>query len=342
MIEKRINYDFIEIGTSNFDTLIADCSDEKIGLSIEPLKVYLDVLPNKPNVTKVCAAISDDDGEIDIYHIPISLIHKHNLPIWVKGCNSVTKPHDFARKTLGEEFYDSLVSIDKVKMMSWETLVSDYKINSIKYLKIDTEGHDHVILKSYIQECNKNPKLFADKILFEYNESSNKLVLDEIISSLKNYTAEYLEQDVVLTKIFNEKSYVLYANEQYFDIVHSCIKSIRTFSKLPILVYLLDSDKKIDIDNVTTIKWNTKSLNDNEMYLNSSGNFYIDRSKNSVYKLLIQRPLIVKDALENYSKVVAYVDSDSVATQYCDRIFDMYDSSLDYPYFVEGIYDYLI
>jgi len=36
------------------------------------------------------------------------------------------------------------------------------------------------------------------------------------------------------------------------------------------------------------------------------------------------------------------VDSDSVATQYCDRIFDMYDSSLDYPYFVEGIYDYLI
>lgn len=140
----------------------------------------------------------------------------------------------------------------------------------------------------------------------------------------------------------HEKSYVLYANEQYFDIVYGCVKSIRTFSKLPILVYLLDSDKKIDIENVTTIKWNTKSLSDENMYLNSSGNFYIDRSKNSVYKLLIQRPLIVKDALEKYSDVVAYVDSDSVATQYCDRIFDMYDSSLDYPYFVEGIYDYLI
>lgn len=140
----------------------------------------------------------------------------------------------------------------------------------------------------------------------------------------------------------NEKSYVLYANEQYYDIVYSCVKSLRTFSKLPILVYLLDSDKKIDIENVTTIKWNTKLLSDEEMYLNSSGNFYIDRSKNSVYRLLIQRPLIVKDALEKYSDVVAYVDSDSVATQYCDRIFDMYDSSLDYPYFVEGIYDYLI
>jgi autotransporter strand-loop-strand O-heptosyltransferase len=142
-------------------------------------------------------------------------------------------------------------------------------------------------------------------------------------------------------KIKSEKAYVLYANEKYFDIVSSCAKSIRTFSKLPILVYLLDSDKKVNIENVTTIKWTTASFNDSNMYLNSSGNFYIDRSNEKIYKLLIQRPMIVKDALEKYSKVVAYVDSDSVATQYCDRIFDMYDSSLDYPYFVEGIYDYL-
>ena len=138
-----------------------------------------------------------------------------------------------------------------------------------------------------------------------------------------------------------EKSYVLYANEQYFDIVYSCVKSIRTFSSLPILVYLLDSDKKIDIENVITINWNSTSFEDKDMYLPSSGNFYIDRSNENIYKLLIQRPRIVKDALEKYSKVVAYIDSDSVATQYCDRIFDMYDSELDYPYFVEGIYEYL-
>ena len=139
-----------------------------------------------------------------------------------------------------------------------------------------------------------------------------------------------------------EKAYVLYANEKYFDIVHSCVKSIRTFSRLPILVYLLDSDKKINIENVTTINWGSNSFEGNDMYLASSGNFYIDRTNETIYKLLIQRPRIVKDALEKYSKVVAYVDSDSVATQFCDRIFDMYNSELDYPYFVEGIYDYLI
>ena len=151
MLKNKIDYDFIEIGTSNFHALIMDCSDETIGLSIEPLQVYLNTLPNKPNVTKVSAAISDQDGEIEIYNIPLSSIQKHNLPIWVKGTNSVSKPHEYARKKLGEELYDSIVSIDKVPTMSWKTLISKYSIKSVDYLKIDTEGHDHVILKSYLK-----------------------------------------------------------------------------------------------------------------------------------------------------------------------------------------------
>jgi hypothetical protein len=67
----------------------------------------------------------------------------------------------------------------------------------------------------------------------------------------------------------------------------------------------------------------------------------MDRRSKGTYELLIQRPLVVKHALENYANVVAYIDSDSIATTYCDTIFDMYDSNLNYPYFVEGIYDFL-
>ena len=343
MPENQIDYDFIEIGTSNFHALIINCSDETVGLSIEPLQKYLDDLPNKPNVTKVAAAISDKDGEIDIYNIPLVNIHKHNLPIWVKGTNSVSKPHEYARQKIGAELYDSIVSVDKVKTMSWKTLISEYKIRSVDYLKIDTEGHDHVILKSYFEECKKNPKLYANKILFEYNESSDKVALDTIISELTNYEIEYLEQDVLLKKINkkHQKSYVLYSTENYFDIVRMACKSLRTFSDLPIFVYLLDSDLKIDIENVTTINWKSNFKGIDDTNKQSSSNYYIDRTSQKIYELLIQRPLIVKDALENYSDVVAYVDSDSIATQYCDRIFEMYDSKLDYPYFVEGIYEYL-
>lgn len=342
MPENKIDYDFIEIGTSNFHALIMDCSDDTVGLSIEPLQKYLDDLPNKPNVTKVAAAISDQDGEIDIYNIPLVNIHKHNLPKWVKGTNSVSKPHEYARQQLGEELYDSIVSIDKVPTMSWETLISKYNIRSVDYLKIDTEGHDHVILKSYFEECDKNPKLFANKILFEYNETSDKVVLDSIISTLTNYEVEYLEQDVLLKRIRtnHEKAYVLYATENYYDIVRMACKSLRTFSKLPIFVYLLDSDLKIDIENTTTINWQFNFSGVEDTSKLSSSNFYIDRTSQKIYELLIQRPLIVKDALEKYSEVVAYVDSDSIATQYCDRIFEMYNSKLDYPYFAEGIYEY--
>jgi len=342
MPENKINYDFIEIGTSNFHALIIDCPEDSIGLSIEPLQKYLDDLPNKPNVTKVAAAISDQDGEIDIYNIPLVNIHKHNLPKWVKGTNSVSKPHEYARQQLGEELYDSIVSVDKVPTMSWSTLISKYNIRSVDYLKIDTEGHDHVILKSYFEECNKNPKLFANKILFEYNETSDKVALDSIINSLTNYEVEYLEQDVLLKRIRtkHEKAYVLYATENYYDIVRMACKSLRTFSKLPIFVYLLDSDLKIDIENTTTINWQFNFSGVEDTSKLSSSNFYIDRTSQKIYELLIQRPLIVKDALEKYSEVVAYVDSDSIATQYCDRIFEMYNSKLDYPYFAEGIYEY--
>lgn len=138
-----------------------------------------------------------------------------------------------------------------------------------------------------------------------------------------------------------KKSYVLYATENYYDIVRMACKSLRTFSDLPIFVYLLDSDSKIDIENVTTINWKSSFKGLNDTNETSSSNYYIDRNSQKIFELLIQRPLIVKDALEKYSDVVAYVDSDSIATQYCDRIFDMYNPKLEYPYFVEGIYDYL-
>ena len=139
----------------------------------------------------------------------------------------------------------------------------------------------------------------------------------------------------------HEKSYVLYSTENYFDIVRMACKSLRTFSNLPIFVYLLDSDLKVEIENTTTINWKSNFSGIDDSNKSSTSNYYIDRSSQKIYELLIQRPLIVKDALKKYSNVVAYIDSDSVATQYCDRIFDMYNSNLDYPYFAEGIYEYL-
>jgi autotransporter strand-loop-strand O-heptosyltransferase len=545
-------------------------------LSIEPLSEYLDNLPNKPNVSKVKAALSAENGEIEIYHIPLEEIYNNSLPFWVRGCNSVNGPHNFTRNKIGSDLYDRIVRIDKVPKISWKKLIEDYNVGTINYLKIDTEGHEHIILKEYFELCKENPSLYAKKIKFEYNETSNKEVLEEIISSLDNYKITYFEEDIVLdlktclyykgvkiadrgflinlphrtdrlessTKLLDElgftgyeifegvviddlehkklgctasylkmfeeflsstdedvlvfeddikllggttskdldnifsdwssiknqydivalgtkllprseiilsgnthgsfeemlctqsfyykrniikhiqeqlsgfltpehylykctidmflndcscekyrfihsfrhkkfnfgitipmifsqtnsysdnegqnqnyenemeksfynalkqeKGYVLYATENYINIVTECAKSIREFSSLPIFVYLINSDKKIEVENTKTINWSCDigNINDN-LYITSNDNFYIDRGNSTIYKILIQKPLITKHVLSNFVKTVCFVDSDSVATPEVDKIFSYYDKSSKYPYFVEGIYDYL-
>ena len=133
-----------------------------------------------------------------------------------------------------------------------------------------------------------------------------------------------------------EKAFILYADDSYFDLVDACCRSIRNFSSYPILVYMLNSDKKVSVMNTITIRWDCDVF-----HLNKRKDF-IDREDKQIYKLLIERPKIVHHALENYAEVVAYIDTDSVATMYVNRIFDFFPKDSTYPYFTEGIYEYLL
>ena len=133
----------------------------------------------------------------------------------------------------------------------------------------------------------------------------------------------------------HEKAYVLYADDSYYDLVDACCRSIRNFSDYPIYVYMLNSYKKVNVVNTITKKW------DCDVIHLKKRNDYIDREDKQIYKLLIERPKIVRDALK-YADVVAYVDTDSVASPYVDRIFDYYNGADIYPFFTAGIYDYLI
>jgi len=129
-----------------------------------------------------------------------------------------------------------------------------------------------------------------------------------------------------------EKMYVLYANASYYSVVCAAVESINKVSNIPVLVYMLDDYREVPGAYTVSWKCDVDDLPKED---------YIDRNKSSVYKLLIQRPLIVKDALERFAKTVCYIDSDSVATSHVDSIFGYYDEQSAYPYFTEGIYDYL-
>ena len=576
----KIKYDFIEIGTSDFDTLIESANDSTVGLSIEPIRYYLERLPFKKGVKKLCAALSSSDGEIEVYYIPDETIQKNNLKWWLRGSNCVGHPHPFAVEELGLEYYNSIVKIEKVPTISWETLISNENIGSIDFLKIDTEGYDHVILKEYFELCKSNPSLLAKKIKFErHPKVSNIPEIDKIISEVVGYNVKYDGTDVILEKnkipkiihqtfktndlpqeikesvdqlrkmnpdyeyrfyndddcldfikenyddetlslyqsinpnygsaksdffryllmykvggvyldikssttkplsetilysdeyllthwpgrdwsdilnyyhgefqnwhiicrpnhpflkrtielvkrniknyrgdkgkeavlhltgpivyskaileslenhrIYSEgspvrefklegeigltymntkthqsklygknvaddepiilkkrntelqydKSFIYLADEKYFEIVRTSIKSVREYSETPIIVYLINSDKKIDLNNVKTVRWDLPYYESEEsMYKVSDKNFFINRSDKKIYNILIQRIKVVQHALENFTNVATYLDSDSVATPYVDRIFNMYNENSYYPYFVEGIYDWM-
>ena len=130
----------------------------------------------------------------------------------------------------------------------------------------------------------------------------------------------------------HEKAFVLYATESYAQTVQGCVNSLNAFSTIPIFVYMLNSD--IQINGVVSINWKCDALNPKQEK-------YIDRASLDIYKILIQRPLIVKDALEKYANVVTYVDADSIATEFVNNIFDYFPKDNEFPYFVEGIYEFL-
>ena len=158
--------DFIEIGTSDFNTLIQKADDNTVGFSIEPLDFYLDRLPNKKNVQKINCAISasDEDTYVDIYYVPIEVIEKNRLPYWLKGCSSVNSMHP---DPAAQKFKHLYVK-KQVKSVSLLNFIKEHDITQIKILKIDVEGLDCKILNYYFDALDIKP----EEIIFEHKHSN--------------------------------------------------------------------------------------------------------------------------------------------------------------------------
>jgi FkbM family methyltransferase len=180
-----MDLDFIEIGTCNFGTLLQECSETERGISIEPLKHYLDALPNKPNVLKLNAAITSHktSNTIDMYYIPEEFIDKHNIFYGMKGCNSVNTYHPLHLAYNLQPF----VRIERVVLLNIDEVLTMLNVRSVKLLKIDTEGHDVVILQGLYEYLREKSKLYYPKqIQFESNEHTDP--------SKVTFTIEIFEQ----------------------------------------------------------------------------------------------------------------------------------------------------
>jgi hypothetical protein len=222
------------------------------------------------------------------------------------------------------DYYDFIIIGDVLEHLSVEDAQSIIK-------KIVTSGKQCLVAVPYLMEQGEH----------EGNIHETHLQPDLTPEVMKSRYPElqllYANQyyGYYVNKIYkHEKAYLLYADDSYADLVQVCVESIRKFSQIPILVYMLNSDKKID--DTETIRWDC-----DVKHLKQRAD-YIDRENKQIYKLLIERPKIVKHALEKFAEIVAYVDTDSIANPLVNQIFDYFPENSNYPYFVEGIYDFLI
>lgn len=194
-------YDFIEIGTSDFDTEIQK-KDGRVGISIEPIKYYLNNLPNIPGCKKLNIAISDYDGTTDVYSLPEQEIKKHKLPKYLKGCNSIGNYHPTVMKVLEEKNIDTkIVQKETIYCKKLSTFLKDENIQGMFFLKIDTEGHDVAILRAFISDKPENECL-PYTILFETNTLSNQSNVNDIIIQLEKfgYDTKYRSHDTLMKR----------------------------------------------------------------------------------------------------------------------------------------------
>ena len=256
--------DYIEIGTSDFDTLLQ--STDLTGISIDPLSIYLDRLPNKDNNTKLNVAISDFNGECDVFYITPEDIEKFNLPSWLRGCNSIIKPHPSALQILNEFELVDLYQKKKINVLTWDTLIRTKNIIGVDYVKIDTEGHDSVIIKSIL---NSTTNILPKKIKFETNILTSNDVIIETINLLKNRGYKIIEQtdENTLVEISenNIDKIIFSSNSNPNYIEFWGINSLVCSKKLkitPVLFYICDEDSDFYWDDFGLVK-KIKQVSDN-------------------------------------------------------------------------------
>ena len=223
------------------------------------------------------------------------------------------------------EAYDFYILGDVLEHLSVEDaqwLMNFLKIKGKQYLVAVPYVMEQGEYEGNIHETHLQPDLTPENMLERYPH------LELLYGN--NFYGYYTNK-----KQKHEKAYVLYADDSYYDLVDACCRSIRNFSTYPIYVYMLNSDNKIKVENTTTIRWECDVIHLKKR------NEYIKREDKQIYKLLIERPKIVLDALK-YAEVVAYVDTDSIANWNVDSMFDYFNAESDYPYFTKGIYDFLI
>ena len=195
-------YDFVDIGTCDFDTSAEIAGADQQVLLVEPLQYYLDRILDRPNIRKANVAVGATSNITTVYHVPDVTIHLFDLPGWIRGCNSVGSRHPTVDQVLTERGLPlNLVNGTNIHSITFQELCARYEITQISKLKIDTEGHEQYILPGVLEMVKAGMQI--KQIKFENQVVlGNKTFLDKLAEDfvMLGYTiTEVTDMDTTLT-----------------------------------------------------------------------------------------------------------------------------------------------
>jgi hypothetical protein len=203
-------------------------------------------------------AISDFDGQCDVFYISPEDIENYNLPNWLRGCNSIIEPHPSALQILTKFGLTNLYQHKKIDVLTWDTLIRTKNIIGVDYLKIDTEGHDSIIVKSILDSTTN---ILPKKIKFETNILTSNDVITETINKLKDRGYSVIEkthENTIVELSEHRVNKIIFSsndNPNYLEFweVNSLICS-KKLKITPVLFHICDEDSDFYWDTFGLVK----------------------------------------------------------------------------------------
>ena len=189
------HFDFIEVGTSDWGTLTQFCAgeDDKAvlasevrtsidslrwvrGLAVEPVREYLDALPQLPRVSKVESAMGEFSGDATVYMVSAENIQRYmykysvqgrDVMWYAKSLSCVGRPHPQLSWMLREVGRDDLLEQRSIRVLSWADLCALHSVASVDVVQLDCEGMDCAVLRGLLTHCERDPASLPRLIQFE-------------------------------------------------------------------------------------------------------------------------------------------------------------------------------